>query len=480
MSIANWNPTKLTLVVDLDDTLIRTDSLFETFWSACTAKWYTPFISTAALVRGRLALKKRLAEVASVDPSRLPYNDEVLGVVRAWRERGGRVALVTASVQPVADAVATYLGLFDEAHGSRDGINLKGSRKAEFLQEKFGAEGYAYIGDTAADIPVWQLATEAVTVNPSKSFRARVEALGKEATHLDALPRKAGDYLRALRPHQWLKNLLVFAPMLAAHQLTPSTLLHSALAFIAFSLVASGTYVLNDLLDLAADRAHPRKCNRPFASGAAKVSHGTLMVPALAVAGAAVALLSGPALLALLVAYSALTTAYSFWLKRIVVIDICMLAVLYTMRILAGSLATGIPSSVWLLAFATFFFFSLASVKRQAELVDGIATGTTRTHGRGYHVNDVSVISNMAVSSGLVSVLVLALYTNSEPVRQLYNTPEVLWGICLVLLFWNSRIAILTHRGEMHDDPLVFAARDRVSHCCLAVAGLLALAGALP
>ena len=477
MSIANWNPAKLTLVVDLDDTLIRTDSLFEAFWFACTAKWYTPLITTAALVRGPLALKERLAKVASIDPARLPYNDDVLEVARDWRERGGRVALVTASVQPVADAVAAHLGLFDEAHGSKDGINLKGSYKARFLKDKFGSEGYAYIGDTVADIPVWELAAEAVTVNPSKSFRTRVEALGKDATHLDAFPRKPRDYLRALRPHQWLKNLLVFAPMLAAHELTWSAMMYSVLAFVAFSLVASSTYVLNDLLDLAADRAHPRKRNRPFASGAARVSHGTFMVPALAIAGGIIAFMSGPVLFALLLAYSALTTAYSFWLKRMVVIDICMLAVLYTMRILAGSVATGIPASVWLLAFSTFFFFSLASVKRQAELVDGIAVGTTRAEGRGYHVDDVSVISNMAVSSGLVSVLVLALYTNSAPVRELYNAPEVLWGICLVLLFWNSRIAILTHRGEMHDDPLVFAARDKVSHCCIAVVGILALTG---
>lgn len=477
MSIANWNPATLTLVVDLDETLIRTDSLFETFWSACTSKWYTPFVAASALVRGPLALKQRLAEIASLDPSRLPYNEEVLDVVRGWRERGGGVVLVTAALQSVADAVAAHLGLFDEAHGSRDGTNLKGARKAEFLQKKFGAEGYAYIGDAVADLPVWEFAAGAVTVNSNESFRTRVEALGKETTHLEASRGQARDYLRALRPHQWLKNLLVFVPMLAAHQLTLSVLLQSMLAFLAFSMVASSTYILNDLLDLKADRAHPRKRNRPFASGAAKISHGTLMVPALALAGTITALLCSPGLLALLAAYSALTTAYSFWFKRMVVIDICMLAVLYTMRILAGSVATGIPSSEWLLAFSTFFFFSLASVKRQAELVDGIATGTAQAHGRGYHANDVSVISNMAVCAGLVSVLVLALYSNSEPVRQLYKSPEVLWGICLVLLFWHSRIAILTHRGEMHDDPLIFAARDRVSYYCVAAVGALALAG---
>lgn len=477
MSIANWSCANLTLVVDLDETLIRTDSLYEAFWSACAAKWYTPLVATSAVVRGPLALKNALARIANVDAARLPYNDEVIAVISDWRERGGKVALVTASIQSTADAVADHLGLFDEVHGSGAGVNLKGARKAAFLQENFGAGGYAYIGDAVADIPVWEAATGAVTVNPSAAFRARVDALGKQATHLDALPARARDYLRVMRPHQWLKNLLVFAPMLAAHHVTGATLIQSILAFIAFSLVASGTYVLNDLLDLAADRAHPRKRNRPFASGAVKVSHGTLMMPALMAAGAIAALLAGPGLLALLAGYAALTTAYSFWLKRMVVIDICLLAVLYTLRILAGSVATGIPSSVWLLAFSTFFFFSLAAVKRQAELVDGAASGALRAHGRGYHVKDQPIVSNIAVSSGLVSVLVLALYTNSEPVRQLYSVPEVLWGICLVLLFWNSRIAILTNRGEMHDDPLVFAARDRVSYCCVAAVGVLALAG---
>jgi 4-hydroxybenzoate polyprenyltransferase/phosphoglycolate phosphatase-like HAD superfamily hydrolase len=476
MSIHSRDPTKHTLVVDLDDTLIQTDSLFENFWSACSARWHTPLVAAAALLRGPLALKQCLAEIARLDPASLPYNDEVLDLVREWKERGGRVALVTASLQSTADAVADHIGLFDEAHGSGDAINLKGENKARFLLERF-ADGYCYIGDAAADIPVWRHAAHAVTVNPNRSLRAKVDALGKSAEHLAAGRAKARDYWRALRPHQWLKNLLVFAPMLAAHQLTPATIVQSVLAFIAFSLVASSSYVLNDLLDLAADRAHPRKRQRPFAAGAVKVTHGSLMAPALGLCGALVALASSPGLLAMLAAYFATTTLYSFWLKRIVAIDVCVLAVLYTMRILAGSIATGIPASVWLLAFATFFFFGLAAAKRQAELVDGIASGTVRARGRGYHIDDLSIVSSLTVSSGLVSVLVLALYANSEPVQRLYSTPEILLGILPVLLFWNSRVAILTNRGQMHDDPLVFAARDRVSHLCIAVVGALVLAG---
>jgi 4-hydroxybenzoate polyprenyltransferase len=477
MSIANWDPRRLTLIVDLDDTLIRTDTLFENFWSACARKWYTPILAAKAVLSGPLALKERLASLAPLDPVSLPYNEDVLAVMRHWRGRGGRVALVTASLQSTADGVAAHIGLCDEAHGSGDGVNLKGANKARFLEERFGANGYSYIGDCPADFPVWEQATGAVTVNPSKSFRQRVDAIATETEHLPATSAKLVDYLRSMRPHQWLKNLLVFAPMFAAHQLTAETFLQSLLAFVAFSLVASSTYIFNDLLDLSADRAHPRKRNRPFASGKVRVSRGTWLAPALGVAGGGVALLSGWPLFAMLVAYFVVTTLYSFWLKRLVAIDVCVLAVLYTMRILAGSIATGLSASVWLLAFSTFFFFMLAGVKRQAELIDGIAAGKVRAHGRGYHVDDLSVVSQLAISSGLISVLVLALYANSDPVRELYSTPEVLWGICPVVLYWQSRIAILTQRGQMHDDPLVFAARDPVTYFCLAVVGALALAG---
>ena len=479
MSIANWNPAKLTLVVDLDDTLIRTDSLLENFWAAWSVQWKTPLEAARTLARGKVALKHRLGEIGQIDPARLPYSPDVLDMIEQWRARGGRVVLVTGATQAMADAVAGHLGLFNAAYGSKDGVNLTGARKAQFLEETFGPAGYSYIGDAPADFAVWQGAAAAVTVNPSKAFHARVEALIADATHLPA--RRAGvrDYLQAMRPHQWLKNVLVFLPMLAAHALDLVTALQAVLAFVAFSLVASATYILNDLLDLSADRAHPRKCQRPFASGRIRLIHGTWMVPVLGLAGAGIALMGGVQLFAVLLIYAGVTILYSVKLKRLAMIDICALAVLYSLRVLAGSAATGIASSLWLLAFSTFFFFSLAAVKRYAELVDGAAAGRTMAAGRGYRVDDRAIVGNIMVSSGLISVLVLALYANSAPVQQLYHYPEFLWGVCLVLLFWTNRIALLTHRGEMHDDPVVFAMRDRVSLACGLVVGLLALAGAL-
>lgn len=275
--------------------------------------------------------------------------------------------------------------------------------------------------------------------------------------------------LAALRPHQWLKNLLVFLPMLAAHRLDGETFLRTALAFLAFCLVASSVYVLNDLIDLSADRTHPRKRRRPFASGALPIVAGHWIGPLLLAAGAVIAAVLGGEFVLLLGSYYVVTLAYSLVLKRLLVIDICVLAGLYTLRIMAGAAATGINLSVWILAFSIFFFFSLAAVKRQAELVDSASRGELGASGRGYRVGDLPLISQMATSSGYVSVVIMALYVNSPQIRQLYEKPSALWGICLVLLFWISRMVMVTHRGKMNDDPVVYAAKDPVSLLCVAL-----------
>jgi 4-hydroxybenzoate polyprenyltransferase len=243
----------------------------------------------------------------------------------------------------------------------------------------------------------------------------------------------------------------------------------SLLAFICFSVVASSVYVLNDLLDLAADRAHPRKKNRPFASGSIPIAHGTWMAAGLLLLGAALAVSISVDFLLAMAAYYLLTTAYSLHLKRRIVIDICVLAGLYTARIIAGGVATGIPLSVWLLAFSVFFFLSLAAVKRQAELIDSAERGNLKANGRGYHVDDLPIISMIAIGAGYVSVLVMTLYVNSPAVVQLYAHPEALWGVCGVLLYWITRTVMVAHRGHMHDGAVVYAAKDRISQMCLLI-----------
>ncbi|WP_043871384.1 UbiA family prenyltransferase [Celeribacter indicus] len=454
------------LAVDLDGTLVRSDMLHESFWSAASKDWPSALGTLRALAHGKAALKRALAEASAVEVASLPYDEEVLACLRAARAEGCPTALVTASDRGIADRIAAHLGLFDEVHASDGRHNLKGADKAAFLVERYGAGGYVYLGDHAADLPVWAGAARAVTVNAPAALRRRVEALPVEVGHIGTARRDPAAYAKALRPHQWMKNLLVFLPMLLGHQLTVGAFFASLMAFAAFSLVASSVYVLNDLLDLAADRAHPRKRNRPFASGRLPLAHGTWLAGGLFAAGVLLSLALGPLFLFVMLSYYAMTTGYSLYFKRRMVIDICVLAGLYTMRLIAGGVAAAVPLSVWLLAFSIFLFFSLAAVKRQAELVDSAKAGKLGASGRGYHVEDLSIISQMALAAGYISVLVLALYMNSPAVAVLYANPAALWGICLVLLFWVSWIVMTTHRGEMDDDPIVFAVRDRISRIC--------------
>ncbi|GAB4292108.1 MAG: UbiA family prenyltransferase [Roseovarius sp.] len=468
-------------MVDLDGTLIRSDTLYESFWAATAEDWRTPLAALAALFRGRAALKRALAARAHLDPAALPYEETVLARIRDWRAEGGRVALVSAADRHLAEAVAAHLRLFDEVHGSDGHINLKGARKARLLAERYGAQGYVYIGDSAADLPVWRQAAQIVTIGASPALARRVDRLGRPCEHLaparGGLPWRA--MLAELRPHQWLKNVLVFVPMLAGHALHPAALAGAGLAFVAFCLVSSAGYVLNDLMDLAADRSHPRKRHRPLASGRLPIALGTAMVPALLLAGLGLAVSCGGALLAALAGYFALTTLYSVSLKRHPVADIGTLAVLYTLRIIAGGVATGIVPSVWLLAFSMFFFFALAAVKRLAELVDLARRGDARARRRGYLVDDLPLVAQMTTASGYISVLVLALYLNSPAVQELYGAPWLLWGICLVLMYWISRMVLVAYRGQMHDDPVIYAVREPKSLVCILLAALCALGAAL-
>jgi 4-hydroxybenzoate polyprenyltransferase/phosphoserine phosphatase len=468
------------LAVDLDGTLLRSNMLHETFWSAFASDWRTPFLAAAKLRSGKAQLKAMLAERSTVDVTVLPYDDEVIRFIQDWRERGGDVVLVTATDQRLADAIGAHLGLFDAVYGSDGRRNLKGGNKAAFLAERYGAGNYAYVGDTHADADVWRGSGHAVV--KSRSPKVRALALSHASSHVIQPPQGSmAGLLRALRSHQWLKNLLVFLAIAGAHRLGDINLLLRAIgAFVAFSLVASSVYLVNDLLDLSADRAHARKRNRPFASGAAAIELGLPATVLLLAAGLGIAALLGAKFLLVIAVYFVTTTAYSLSLKRFPIMDICVLAGLYTIRVLAGGVATDLPISVWLLAFSLFIFFSLAAVKRQAELVDAVKAGKLTIHGRGYHPEDLELVSQMATASGLVSVLVLTLYLSSDAVTRIYPRPEALWGVTPILLFWISRVIFKAHRGEMHDDPIVFAAKDKVSMVCGLLIGVFAIVASLP
>ncbi len=468
------------LAVDLDGTLIRTDMLFELFWSAMSQSPAKAVWALGGLSGGKAALKARLSEAGQVAPESLPYCPDVMGHLTAHREAGGEAILCTASPQAVADTIAAHLGLFDAVKGSSPVLNLKSDAKADFLVERYGQGGFDYVGDSHADLPVWARASRAIVVAPDAGLARKVRSQGGEVETIVRQPEGLKPYWRAMRPHQWAKNLLVFVPALAAHRLTPEALLQASLAFISFSLVASAIYIINDLLDLAADRAHPRKRMRPLASGALPIAHGTLLSPLLLILGLLAGAATGqPAFLAILLLYIGLTTAYSMWLKRKLIVDIFVLAGLYTIRVLAGAAAVQVVPSIWLIGFSMFIFLSLAAIKRQAELVDGVRSGRARASGRAYYVNDLPMISMIAVTAGYVAVLVFALYMSTLGVQRLYGNPMFLWGVAPILLYWITRMTMMAHRGQMHDDPIVYAVKDRISLICMALMGGLFASAAL-
>lgn len=457
-----------TLIIDLDEDLVQTDLLYETFWSALSRDPAAALMALPKVLGGRAALREALARRVPLDPATLPYSEEILRLLTNWRAKGGRTALFAASDRGLALAVAGHLGLFDEVRASGT-ASFEGARQSNLPLERFGDGDYHDPADVPADLAAWRNAR-----------RAGDAKAGDDPRHNATRRSRPADHLRAMRPHQWLKNILIFVPAFAAHDLSPQTLLLSALAFVSLSLIASGTYILNDLLDLAADRAHPRKRSRPLACGAVSLLHGSVMFPVLVATGMVAALATGKlAVAGLMGVYLALTVAYSVALKRHLVIDVCTLAGLYTIRIIVGGVAAGVPLSVWMLAFSIFIFLCLAAVKRQAELKSGLPDGRTTASGRAYESDDLPIMAMMSIAAGYVAVLIVALYIDSANIRPLYDTPELLWGICPVLLYWISRMVMITHRGRMHDDPIVFAMRDKVSLICAALIAALAVGAAV-
>ncbi|MEM8791663.1 MAG: UbiA family prenyltransferase [Pseudomonadota bacterium] len=449
------------LVVDLDGTLVRTDLLHEGLLRLFASDPTKILSLWGWLSGGKASFKRHVAQSAFPDIESLPFDPEVLRLINAARSEGRQVALVTASDQAYADAVAAHLRLFDEVHGSDGDTNLGGSRKASFLEERFGTGGFDYIGDSSTDLPVWEKARNALIVSRGHDLPARPV---EEVIRVETAPHSTKSLIRALRPHQWLKNILIALPMCAAFQFDGPTIWAVLVAFICFSLTASGVYIINDLLDLSADRRHPRKCKRPFAAGEVPIDRGVMTAGLLWVAAALMAalLLPGAFCLVLLI-YFVVTAAYSLGLKKKAVLDICTLAALYNLRIIAGAAATSIVISQWLLAFAMFLFLALAAVKRQAEMTDLEKTDPTRATGRPYQVEDLPVIRSIAMSAGYAAVLVMALYINSATAVIIYPLPEALWLICPLLLYWTTRMVMVTHKGRMTDDPIVFTLRDRAS-----------------
>lgn len=452
------------LCIDLDGTLIKSDILIESLFAMLKENFFLVFLLPLWLLRGKAYLKDQIAQRATVEVRLLPYHAGFLDFAKAQRAAGRKLVLATASHRRYAEQIASHLGVFDDVLASDATRNLSGSVKAQLLIARFGERGFDYAANAPVDVAIWRHARWAILVNPEPGAEAAARALGNVERVFDDRRGGLTPYLAAIRVHQWLKNLLVFVPLLAAHRITEWELFFDAcLAFVAFSLCASSVYLLNDLLDLPADRAHPRKRERPFAAGTVRPIAGAALIPLLLLASLLVCV-ALPAIFSLvLLVYYACTVAYSFYLKRVVLVDVLVLAGLYTLRVIGGAAAVYVEPSFWLLALSMFMFMSLALVKRSAELYVQRAREVKRAKGRGYRTSDLEYLHSMGTASGYMAVLVVALYINGEAVAQGYQHPYMLWLVCPLLLYWVSRMWLKAGRGEMHDDPLVFAVKDRQS-----------------
>lgn len=455
------------LVVDLDGTLIRADLLCEGLFRILRQRPWRLFTLVAALLRGRAAFKAQVAREADLDPAGLPWNETVIAHLREQHAHGRSLWLATAADRRPAEAVARHLGLFDRVFASAPDDNLKGARKLEVLQAA-APTGFDYIGDAAADRPLLASARAGWTIGPladrlaaeATAAGGRVEALPGQP----AMPKLPLAVLRLIRPHQWLKNALVFLPLVAAHEWhDTAAVVDSALAFAAFCLVASSAYVLNDLLDVEHDRHHPRKRERPIAAGTVGQMFALLLLPLLLLAAVSVAAFLPWQAGAVLLGYFVLTTLYSVYLKRIALVDIITLTALYNLRILGGGAAAGIVLSYWLVGFTLFLFLALAIMKRVNEVQDLGAAGNEATAGRGYIKGDERLLLPLGVGCSVAAAVVLGLYTTGDALAELYSHTVALLLVVPLMLLWQCHLWLATIRGHMHDDPLVYAVRDRVT-----------------
>jgi 4-hydroxybenzoate polyprenyltransferase len=464
------------LCVDLDGTLVKSDTLIDSLLVLARTRPLRILGLPGRLLRGKAAFKAYVTEQVILDVTYLPYNRKLLQFLLEERRRGRALYLATGADERLAQRVADHLDIFNGVLGSDGAINLTGNRKLDSLRSRLGPGEFDYVGNDTPDLPLLARASEPLVANPSLRLRRKLRSRGIHPAHtFEERNRPLGSLVKALRPHQWTKNLLIFLPLLLAHVIAPDRLTSALLAFCCFSLTASATYIVNDLLDIEADRHHPQKRLRPFASGD---------LPAIAGLGVAAAFLLlailGARLLPLeflgwLLLYLGTAFAYTMYLKRVALVDVLALSGLYTLRLLAGSAATHSHISPWLAGFSVFLFFSLAIVKRFAELENLRASGVPPKNGRGYLVADMDQLRSFGTSSAFAAVMVFAIYISSSEVMVLYRHPQVLWLIMPLMILWLCRVWLLASRGNLNEDPLVFALTDKMSLVIGAVVAAIVL-----
>ncbi len=463
------------LCVDLDGTLIKTDSLYELFLLLLKKNPFYCIIALSWLWKSKAYLKEQITKRVQLSAESLPYNDDVINYIRS-QDTDRKILLVTGSNKRVAESVSKHLGLFDEVMASDSITNLTCENKRNLLVSRFGEDGFEYIGNDKADMSVWSAAKHVSVVSKENHFLQKVrESFDVKNEFLLPTP-SIRNYLIAIRMHQWVKNLLVFIPFFLNHRFNDyNALIQLVICFLCLSFIASFTYIINDLLDLDSDRLNQYKRNRPFASCLVPIKDATIMMLVLLIGIIILlSLLKLPVVLVLMV-YLISTLSYSFYFKRITILDVTILAGLFSLRVISGIVSIEAEWSFWLLAFSMFFFLSLAFAKRFSELDNLRDEGRNSTVGRGYYVEDLPMLKSSGITVGYISILVVALYIESEKVRQMYVHPEILWLICPLLLYWIGRIWMKTGRGEMHEDPIVFAIRDKVSIITLFLCFLIVL-----
>ncbi|TDH39264.1 UbiA family prenyltransferase [Pseudohoeflea suaedae] len=466
------------LCVDLDGTLIATDTLWEALALLLLRR---PWMILAAIywaMQGKQVLKREVAFRSEREPADWPYRDAVLTLIRNARAEGRPVWLVTGAAEKTATGIASHLGLFDRVLHSDDCENLTATRKRNRLIAECGEGGFDYVGNSRDDLKVFDAARKSMIVQPDRAARSWGEANGGTFVDTGRVSRIA--LFKAIRVHQWLKNMLIGVPLVLDHEWANPVALAAVIgAFFSFSFFASAVYILNDIIDLGNDRRHARKRFRPIAAGAVSIPVALAVAASLLVASIGIAGLLSPFYWLTLALYGVTTTAYTFVLKRKLLVDVFTLAGLYTLRIMAGAMAIDSELSFWLLAFSIFFFLSLALVKRFVELDETEIDMGEKLNGRSYLGSDKAMVAQGGVSSAFASALVLALYINSDHVQSMYSAPWLIWPLCPIILYMLLRIWILAGRSQMHDDPVVFIMRDWRSQATMAVGAALVIIATL-
>lgn len=466
------------LVVDLDGTLVATDTLWELIVAFLKVNPLRIFQLVAWALSGKARFKEHLTSAAALDVESLPYRPECLAWLRTERAAGRKIYLATGADSQIASAVAAHLNLFDGVIASDGTTNATGTTKSDLIARLLGGQDFEYAGNAMVDVEVWRKSSGAVVVAPNRGV---MHALQRDnirvAQYFPA--RRAGftTWLKAIRGYQWIKNVLIFAPLIMAHRIFDLTAVaQAALGFVTFSFAASSTYLINDLLDLPADRRHATKHKRPLASGSISIPSAIAAASFLLFAAAGLSFLLPPKAALVVFGYSAATLCYSAFLKRLLMVDVVTLALFYTARLLYGGQVTHIQISSWALAFCAFSFFSLAATKRINDVAKAQLQASESLRHRAYQARDLNALVSVAAATSNIAVLVLVFYINSQQGEKLYHHPQILWSMSVPLLYWFSRIVTLANRGALSDDPILFAAKDRATYIVLACMAAITIA----